>query len=79
MNVFVPWGCIVYGSSTDKLRVVQLPHLSIDEAIDFNAAKGSIMEHSTEGMITASVKHGKIPVIEWTVRKLRQIRSVKQP
>lgn len=79
MNVFVPWGCIVLCSDTGKTVVVHLPLFSVDEVTDLHAAKRDIMDNAEEGIITAIVKHGRIPIIETMWRKLRAHRTAKQP
>lgn len=63
-------------SETGGHEVVHLPHLKLDLARDVNDLIGTTTVYGQgEGEIKLKVQHGKVPVIEWMVRKIRSVKK----
>lgn len=58
------------------MEAIHIPRETIELAQDLQAAINTINTHGDgTGQISMQVQHGKVPFIDWTFRKIRNIRK----
>jgi hypothetical protein len=65
-------------SDTGSMDAIHIPRETIELAQELQTVMDAIRTYGDgTGQISMQVQHGKIPFIDWTFRKIRNIRNKK--